>query len=56
MTIRDRLDAYVARGLDVTLTADRQLSVRGPSWLRDLARPSLLQHRDAIVAYLADLA
>lgn len=52
MTVSERLDAYVKRGLDITLNAEGNLRVRGPAWLRSLAREAILKHKDEIVAHL----
>ena len=56
MTPAERLDAYAARGIDVYLGTDGRLRVRGPAWLRDAARPTILQHRSALIAYLSQTA
>jgi hypothetical protein len=55
-TPAERLDAYLTRGLEVFLGADNLLHARGPQWLRSAARPSLRQHRDELIAFLAALA
>ena len=52
MTIADRVALYAACGLDLSVTTDGRLSVKGPAMWRELARPSLLKHREAIIAHL----
>jgi hypothetical protein len=55
VTVAERLDAYLACGLDLYLDADDRLRVRGPATLRDAARPSICRQKAAIVAHLLDL-
>ena len=52
MTAGDRLALYEIFGLAITLLDGRRLHVRGPQQLRDIARPSILKHRDALVREL----
>lgn len=51
-TAADRLILYEVMGLTITLAVDGGLHVKGSETLRQMARPSILKHRDALVAEL----
>jgi hypothetical protein len=52
MNAADRLTCYAVTGLQITLSDDGRLRVCGPDHLREMARPSLLRHKAALVVEL----
>ena len=53
MSPSDRLALWEIAGLSIALTGDgRHLEVTGPAPWVDIAKPTLHQHRDALVAEL----
>ena len=54
MTASERLEAYLALGLDVFLGADGRLRLRGRRFLVDAAKPSIAQHRAALETQLSE--
>ena len=59
MSTADRIDALIARGVELYLNDQGQLRARcEPSFshILDAARPTIHQHRAAIVALLAEQA
>lgn len=52
LTPAQRLDGYLRYGLEITLTDDGRLRVRGPADIRAHAREAIQAHRDELVEYL----